>query len=76
MVIGMCLPLFVLPQVYEVWYKHQTAGISLITWSFFVLQAGVFAIFAIKHKEKPLIVTYVPLFFIQVSIVTGLLYFR
>jgi hypothetical protein len=50
--------------------------VSLVTWAFFTLQAGIFGWFALRHKEKPLIVTYIPLFFIELGIVIGLLYYR
>jgi hypothetical protein len=50
--------------------------VSLLTWAFFTFQAGIFGWFALRHKEKPLIVTYIPLFFIELGIVIGLVYYR
>lgn len=72
-VIGICMPIVTLPQLYSVLTTTNLQGVSLITWSFYALQAGIFAIFGIKHKETPLIITYVPLFLIELVIVIALI---
>ena len=74
MAIGMCMPLVTLPQFYDVWVNQQSKGVSLLTWTFFTIQAGIFGLFAIRHRERPLVITYIPLFFIELGIVIGLLY--
>lgn len=73
LIIGLCLPIVSLPQLYDVWISKQTKGVSLITWSFFAVQAAIFAWFAIRHKEKPLIFTYVPLCIVELAIVIGVI---
>jgi hypothetical protein len=73
LLIGICMPLVTLPQLYTVLTAQDLQGVSVITWLFYTLQAGVFAVFGIKHKEKPLIITYIPLFFIEFGIVLGLI---
>ena len=72
-VVGICMPIVTLPQLYSVVKASDLRGVSLITWSFYALQAGIFAIFSIKHKEKPLVITYIPLFIIELGIVVALL---
>ena len=72
-IIGIGMPLVTLPQLYDVLTAPHLEGVSIVTWSFFTLQAGIFAIFSIKHKEKPLVITYIPLFFIELGIVITLL---
>ncbi len=72
-IIGICMPIITLPQLYSIWKADSLQGVSLVTWAFFTLQAGTFAIFGIKHKEKPLIITYVPLFIVELGIVIGIL---
>jgi hypothetical protein len=57
-------------------FKITADGVSLVTWSFFTLQAGIFAVLALRHKERPLVITYIPLFVIELGIVIGLLYYR
>lgn len=72
-IVGICMPLVTIPQLYSVITADDLQGVSLITWSFYTLQAGIFAIFSIKHKEKPLVITYIPLFVIEACIVVALI---
>ena len=71
--VGVCMPIVTLPQLYAVITSKNLQGVSLVTWSFYMLQAGIFAIFSIKHKEKPLIITYIPLFIIELGIAVVLI---
>ena len=70
---GILLPILTLPQAYNVVVSRQTAGVSLLTWSFYLFASVLFAVFGIIHKEKLLIITYVPFVFIEAAIVIGLL---
>jgi uncharacterized protein with PQ loop repeat len=72
MIIGLCVPLVTLPQLYTVLTASNLQGVSLFTWLFYTVQAALFAFFGIKHKEKPLIFTYIPLFFVQLGIVLAI----
>ena len=74
LVVGLCVPVVTLPQLYTVLTANNLQGVSLYTWSFYSLQAALFAYFGIKHSEKPLIFTYIPLFIVQFAIVLTLLY--
>lgn len=72
-IIGPLIPLSTLPQVYNVLIAKETEGVSLITWGFYLLSSTLFAFFGIKHKEKLLIITYVPFVLIEALIVIGIL---
>lgn len=72
-VIGPLIPLATLPQVYNVLVAKETQGVSLITWGFYLFSSALFAVFGIKHKEKLLIITYVPFVVIETLIVFGIL---
>ena len=72
LLIGLCMPIVTLPQLYSVIKASNIHGVSFITWLFYTVQAGIFALFAVKHKERPLIFTYAPLFLIEVGIVVVL----
>jgi hypothetical protein len=76
MLIGIGMPIVTLPQLYTVLTSSNLQGVSLITWLFYAIQAGVFAVFGVKHREKPLVITYVPLFIIEFAIVVGLIIHR
>lgn len=67
------MPIVTLPQLISVLTADNLEGVSMVTWTFYTLQAGIFAVFGIKHKEKPLIITYIPLFIIELCIVLVLI---
>lgn len=46
-------PLMTLPQAYAVWIHHNSAGVSLATWSFFALAAGVWLVYGLTIKNIP-----------------------
>lgn len=76
MFIGICMPLVTLPQLYTVLTSSNLQGVSLITWIFYTIQAGIFAVFGVKHREKPLVITYIPLFIVELGLVVGLIAHR
>jgi uncharacterized protein with PQ loop repeat len=73
LIIGLGMPIVSLAQLHSVVTTPDISSVSLITWAYFTFQAGVFAIFSIKHMQKPLIITYIPLFVIQLGIVITIL---
>lgn len=72
-VFGVLLPIFTIPQAYNVLVHKETAGVSLLTWGFYLVASSLFAFYGILHKEKLLIITYVPFTIIEAAIVVGLL---
>lgn len=73
LIIGLGMPVVSLAQLHSVITTPDISSVSLVTWAYFTFQAGVFAIFSIKHVQKPLIITYIPLFVIQLGIVITIL---
>ena len=72
-VIGLGMPIVSFAQLYSVMTVSDISSVSLVTWAYFTFQAGIFAVFSIKHRQKPLIITYIPLFVIQLGIVITIL---
>jgi hypothetical protein len=70
---GPMIPVAIAPTAYNVWINSEVAGISLLTWGTLSCTSLVMASYAFIHKEKALIMTYVPLFFLNVAIVIGVL---
>ncbi len=70
---GVLLPVSTIPQAYNIIVNKQTAGVSLFTWSFYLLTSSLFAIYGLAHHEKLLIVTYIPFVMVELAIVLGLL---
>ncbi|OGM91263.1 hypothetical protein A2755_02595 [Candidatus Wolfebacteria bacterium RIFCSPHIGHO2_01_FULL_48_22] len=53
---GMVGPLFSLPQVLTVWRDHAISGLSLTTWSSYLVISIISITYATVHKEKYLLV--------------------
>lgn len=71
-VMAVAIPIATIPQAYEV-IIGRTEGVSLTTWSFYLFASVMFAYFGVKHKEKLLILMYIPMAVIEIVIVAGLI---
>ena len=49
-------PLMTIPQIYQIWAHHDARGVSLSTWSFYILSAIIWLFYGFKIKDIPLIV--------------------
>lgn len=70
---GILLPISTLPQAYTVLIDKETAGVSLVTWTFYLFASALFAIFGVIHKQRLLMITYIPFTIIELAIVVGLI---
>jgi uncharacterized protein with PQ loop repeat len=70
---GVVEPLFTLPQAYNIWIKHNTVGVSLLTWSIFTIAAVVWCIYGVNIKSKPLAFSYAMYTIFNGIVVVGLL---
>lgn len=75
-VAAVLFPLMALPQVYEIYSKHNVAGVSLLSWVAFMALGLIFLAYGIMHKIKPFIVTQVLWFIIDFLMVGGILLYR
>jgi|SRR3989338_4866056 len=66
-------PLFVLPQLIEIYVNKSAQDVSLLTWFFFTFFAIPWLIYGIVHKEKPIIVGYALWILFDSLIVIGIL---
>ncbi|MEK6938450.1 MAG: hypothetical protein AABX04_05375 [Nanoarchaeota archaeon] len=56
LILSVIFPLTTIPQIYNIWIEHDAAGVSLITWSLFLILSIPFLTYAIVHKIKPYII--------------------
>jgi len=68
---GPMIPVAIIPTAYSVWFGDAAAGIALSTWIILSCTSGVMALYALIHKDKALILTYIPLLILNVSVVVG-----
>jgi uncharacterized protein with PQ loop repeat len=73
MVAAVVHPLTALPQVVQIYTTHTAAGVSLATWLGFMVLGTIFLAYALIHRIRPMIVTQVLWFFVDLSVVTGVL---
>jgi uncharacterized protein with PQ loop repeat len=50
-------PLSTVPQVLKIWNLKNAAGISALTWFFYIFINFFWLTYGIIHKEKPIIIT-------------------
>lgn len=66
-------PLTALPQVAQIYATHNASGVSLLTWLGFMVLGAVFLTYALLHRIRPMIVTQVLWFIIDLLVVIGVL---
>jgi len=74
--VGISGPLMTIPQLLSVWVEKSVDGLSLLSWSWYFITAIVWLIYAIVHKEKPLIVTNILWIIIHFFIVLGIIIYN
>lgn len=68
--------LIVLPQTLNIWISKNTSGVSLITWSGFLVGSLFWLFYGIIHKEKPIILTNLAGILMNLSIIFGLIFIK
>ena len=66
-------PLATLPQIFQIFIEKNVSGVSLVSWSMFMLIAIPWLIYGVVHKEKPIIIAYTINFIVNAFVVTGIL---
>lgn len=65
-------PLMAAPQIYQIYTTQDASGVSLVTWLAFLLLGLVFLAYGIVHLIKPLIVTQILWFAVDLLVVVGI----
>lgn len=74
--IGLIAPIMTVPQLLDVWTHKGIQGISVPTWSAYSFVAGLWTIYGLYHKEKPIILANLLLLILDASIVTSVLLYK
>lgn len=72
-VVGVLGPAMTIPQLFKIWVEKNAAGVSLLSWSAYLLCAVFWLIYGLMHKEKPIIVTYTLWIVLEILIVVGII---
>jgi uncharacterized protein with PQ loop repeat len=60
------------PQAWEIWVGHNASGVSLVSWTGYMIGNFVWLSYGLVHKEKPIISAYILAFPISIAIVIGI----
>ena len=74
--IGAVGPLLILPQVWDVLVRHQTAGVSVVTWGGLGVLAILWIIYGVINRERAIIFTNVLLCILDFAVAIGVLFLR
>jgi uncharacterized protein with PQ loop repeat len=56
-VVALCGPLSSVPQMWEIWADRDAAGVSLVTWTLFLVTSVVWLLYGIVKSDRPLILS-------------------
>ena len=65
--------LMTIPQVLTIWIGHQAAGVSLFTWSAYLLSAVLWLWFGIHKKDKNIYLPCVGWIILDVGVILGVI---
>ncbi len=68
---GILSPIITIPQLTTIWIQKNAAGVSIISWTSYLLVAFFWLIYGVIHKYKPLIFTYAIWIVLDALIVIG-----
>lgn len=71
--IALVSPIMTVPQVLQVWQKHETAGLAVTTWIGFAFASAFWTLYGLAHKDKTITVSSATVVFLDILIVAGIL---
>ncbi len=72
-VIALVYPLSAIPQIIEIWMNKNVEGVSLLTWSLFLVLTIPLIIYAIVKKDRKLTIMWSLWSLGYVAIISGLI---
>ncbi|MGK2896172.1 MAG: hypothetical protein ACSLEY_01020 [Candidatus Saccharimonadales bacterium] len=70
--VSLLYPLSALPQVFDIFYSNSE-GVSILSWTIFMLCSALFLAYGLKHKVPPMIVSNSLWVVVDGLVITGLL---
>lgn len=70
-IIGVLGPIMTIPQVVQIWFAQNAAGVSLLSWISYFVFAGFWLTYGIVHKEEPIILSNVLALLVNGVVVVG-----
>ena len=73
---GVIGPVMTLPQIFKIYYAHNAAGVSAVSWFAFGILDIPFILYGAAHKDRPIIVTYILWLIANFAVGIGALVYR
>src|SRR5215470_2796388 len=73
---GFVGPLTSLPQLHMIITTHQTAGVSMLTWSLFVASAALWLVYSVVHRAWPVMISATLSIVVEVAVIVAVLAYR
>ena len=71
-VVAVVGPITTVPQIVEIWFvDHSAAGVSLVTWSLFLVMAAIWLLYGLAHRARPIVVSNSLWLVMQALVVAG-----
>lgn len=74
--VAIVTPLALLPQVFQLFTYKDAAGLSLLTWVLLGCLNFLWIVYALVHKEKPILLANVLMGILNFTLVCGIVLYR
>ncbi len=73
---GIFAPLFTIPQIMDIYTHRAVEGLSLLTWSGYLVFSAFWFAYSVYHRDRPLIIVHFTWALMQVMVLVGILLYR
>jgi uncharacterized protein with PQ loop repeat len=70
-VVACITPMVTIPQIYSIYWLHQAAGVSAVTWFLFCVGNIPWLLYGIVHKAKPIVLSSIIWFVVNLTVAIG-----
>ena len=60
-----------LPQIWQIYVHKNASGVSALSWGAYIVTAGVWLVYGLMHREKPIIIANIGWIILETLIVIG-----
>jgi len=71
--VGIFTPIITIPQLAEIWLNQNASGVSIISWTGYLIAVCFWFLYGLAHKEKPIILSYGLLIIMDFFVVLGII---
>lgn len=76
LVFAVIIPFITIPQILQLWNNKSSANVSLITWIAFLINAVVWLVYGVIHKDKLIIINSALWIILEFAVIFLIVIFR